>query len=325
MSQFPIADLTNAFIAFRDRLPAPDRWASSPAIRVDDFARQNHQLPADHERRVRLNGVSSLRYDTITLDVVHLIDPEHSDLNVRRLTGNTLEEVASNLVLFPKHYIISFIDDPEYTTMTLGMSRHRREKEGINDILRVDRPTDHSSTSLVLLVKRQDSDDDDTVYQQIERNLESYYLKKTNPEQYLISKTFNRIVENIGDSFKSGDLNEYRFTFSPIFLQKVNRLLKESPTLKTAFDIALTGLSEQIEQVASQSDFREKTKEFILPLLPSGVTIEQLGLNRITKGIFHDYLLNIMSILFPGNWTPQRQMLEEKSRSIKQISQPHLP
>ncbi len=300
MSQFPIADLTNAFVLFRD------------------------QLPADHERRLRLANVTSLRYDTITPDVVHLIDhlidPEHSDPDFRRLTGNTLEEVASNLVLFPKHYVISLVDVPEYTTMALEMSKHRREKEGIHDIFRVDWSTDHTSTSLVLLVKRQDDDDDDTVSQQMKQNLESYYVKKTDPEQYLISKTFNRIVENIGDSLKSGNLNEFRFVFSPTFLQKVNRLLKESPTLKTAFDTALTGVSEQLSQFASQSDFREKMVAFILPLLPPDVTIEQLNLDRMTKEMFHDYLLNIMSILFPGNWTPQQQMLEEKSRSIQQIS-----
>ena len=283
------------------------------------FVNARDSLPADHERRIRLARVTSLRYDTITQDIVHLIAPGEVNPLFRRVTGSTLEEVASNLVLFPAHLMVAFGDVPDTTKPSLEMPKSRREKEGILDIFQVDWACTSNPTSLILLTKyrSEDMQADSTQMQDV---LQMYWLKKTSPEQYLIAKTFEVVMKNLGESIahwkETGSIDQFRFVFKPSFLEKVNRLLKESPTLKTSFDTTLDGVTGQMAQALEDPTFKDQMRAVLVPLLPPGTTEEQLGLNLITAELLKDFMVNVLNVLYPGHWSPKQEMFAVITRGV---------
>lgn len=285
------------------------------------FVNARDSLPTDHERRIRLAGVTSLRYDTITPDVVHLITPGEENPSFRRVIGNSLEEVASNLVLFPAHLVIYFADHPEITKASLEMSKSRREKEGILDIFRVDCSSKGSSTStsLILLAKYR-SGDIGVDSAQIQNALNMYCTKKTDHETYFISKTFDVLMKNLGESIahwkETGSIGAIKLAFNPSFLEKGNRLLKESPTLKTSFDATLDRVMIQMSVLLMDPTFKDQIKAVLVPLLPPNMIEEELGLNRITSELLKDFMVNVLNVLFPGYWTPKQKMFDVINREL---------
>lgn len=126
------------------------------------FTEVRDALPETHERRKMLSNITSLQYDTLTPGVVYMRVPDRRLPHFRRLSGSSLDEVATNMVLFPMHHIIQFEFDkssPDYATI-LQMPASRREKEGIYDIFISDWARDRQEISLILLVKRSSEDDE---------------------------------------------------------------------------------------------------------------------------------------------------------------------
>lgn len=103
------------------------------------FLKARDELPDYHERKQRLIRVTSLRYDTKTPNLVHLISDHPEDHRLyRRVNASTLEEAARKILLFPPHLVYEATVTDEYRSVMLNFPMKKREKYGILDILEVD-------------------------------------------------------------------------------------------------------------------------------------------------------------------------------------------
>ncbi len=85
-------------------------------VLLQQFIKLRSELPIDHERRVRLNAVDLMRLDKNDNTICHLLTSTNaSDSHIRRIkTGMSLEDMARDMLLYPKHEIFELGIDNNY-------------------------------------------------------------------------------------------------------------------------------------------------------------------------------------------------------------------
>jgi len=258
------------------------------------FIKFRDSLPSDHERRIRFAEFNSLRYDTLNPDVVLIFSPLENFPLVRRVRGNTTEEIARNIVLFPKHTCIWCGDD---SGILLQMSERRRKKDHIVDILRVDYPprvgTNGKPSSYVII---QTTHEDINAF---DNRIILYNTKKTDYDRYLAVKTFTSfagIFKNM--TILESTEFELNFHLKQSFIDKVTQALKEHPAVKENIDQLLNTLKDpQLKNIVNEdAEFKK---------------LNLRDMKDTDMLLMGDYIVNVLNIVFPGYWTPLNNIVKE--------------
>lgn len=265
--------LTQAFITFRD------------------------SLPETHERRQTLQKFTSLRFDTITPNLLHLCssDPDDDYHAYRRLilpTEKSLSEVAEDLVLFPPNTVVYGTASGDAREFILHLSPKLKEKYGVIDSF----VSDHSmSESNVVVMLKSNLEQSPHIFDLL--GIETIKAKDTDAyfiQHFVLSIAF-QLQEMLSTSERLGEL-----VFDPQMVQEVKAHWDHSPsfkpkvnqTLKVFLPYGLTMTQEDIKYLNEQAG-----------LIHAGITPDTQTHNRIMALALNQVgiiLVQTLETILPG-------------------------